>query len=588
MTRKKTVIHIWLLSFLSSVLLSIPFIVPHCGIVAIVAFVPLLAAEYLAKESKLRHFWIIYYISFLIWNIITTYWIYLATLPGAIAAVTLNALQMSLVFALFRWMKRNTGGFLPYLFFIIIWLAWEHSYFNWSISWPWLVLGNSFSSSVSFVQWYEFTGTLGGSLWILLVNVLLFRVIIMACERKHIVASVSTLAAVIFLPVIVSVIMYSQYGKKLAGDERNEVAFSILQPNIDPYNDKFGGISQREQTIILLSLARSAVGDSLSVGVLQTGNSAANITGKVAGELPNNRIILAPETFFSPSGSFDTFLDEDAPLINSSFREVYSYMSSLNHSCHKSNYSIIVGAVTDKIYPRSDKTDSKGRAVQPTSTARSLGDGMRWYDRFNAAVFVGSDGKVDYYHKSKLVVLVETTPFTGVLQPLEKFAIDLGGAVGSFGTQKERSVFKAGSDSVRIGTAICYESVYGDFYRDYVLKGAQVMSIITNDGWWGNTAGYIQHLNYASLRAIETRRSIARCANTGISAFINERGDIISETKWWEPAYLNGRLPLNDRITVFVEYGDIIGRIAVFLSMLFILLGIVKHISKKYIIRGEY
>ena len=108
------------------------------------------------------------------------------------------------------------------------------------------------------------------------------------------------------------------------------------------------------------------------------------------------------------------------------------------------------------------------------------------------------------------------------------------------------------------------------------------------DGWWGDTPGYHQHLSYASLRAIETRRSIARSANTGISALINQRGEILEQTEWWKPAYINGSLNLNNRQTVFVKYGDITGRIAKFLFYLFVLMAISRFISKKYIVKEPF
>ena len=165
---------------------------------------------------------------------------------------------------------------------------------------------------------------------------------------------------------------------------------------------------------------------------------------------------------------------------------------------------------------------------------------------------------------------------------MKRLNIDLGGAMGDFAPQLRREVFVT-EDSVKIGTAICYESVYGDFYREYVLDGANVMSVITNDGWWGNTPGYRQHLSYSSLRAIETRRAIARSANTGISAFIDERGEIISSTGWWQQEKLLARLPLNDRQTVFVTYGDITGRVSVFLFYLFTVMAVVRRLSGKYI-----
>ena len=104
--------------------------------------------------------------------------------------------------------------------------------------------------------------------------------------------------------------------------------------------------------------------------------------------------------------------------------------------------------------------------------------------------------------------------------------------------------------------------------------GAEALVVITNDAWWGDTPGYSQHLRYSSLRAIETRRDIARSANTGISAFINQRGDIVSHTAWWEPAVLMGSVNLNDSETFFVRQGDIIGRMCAFFSIL-LLLGVV-------------
>ena len=82
---------------------------------------------------------------------------------------------------------------------------------------------------------------------------------------------------------------------------------------------------------------------------------------------------------------------------------------------------------------------------------------------------------------------------------------------------------------------ICYESVYGEYSTGYIKKGAQAIFIMTNDGWWDNTAGHRQHLYFASLRAIEARRAIARSANTGISAFVNQRGDILQPTRYDEP-----------------------------------------------------
>lgn len=577
---------LWLLVLCSSVLLSIPFLWPHLGLVSLFGFIPLLAAEQIAHQTRKKRFWIYYYSCFLLWNLATTYWIYKATLPGAVAAVILNALQMAVIFRLFRWMRTLSKGFLPYLFLIITWLAWEHVYFTWDVSWPWLVLGNAFATSLKTIQWYEFTGALGGSLWVLLVNTLIFRFIQHRLTGKKNYASAFSIIALISIPIIISHILFYTYKEvpyePSTGDGSRQ--FTVLQPNIDPYNDKFNGLSQREQNTILLKLADDALKNETVASMNK--NSSPNPVADGAGERKPAYFVIAPESFIS---RYPLVL-ENTPHTNATLNQLWQYVSDYNKMdslAPYNNLNLIVGAVTDYIYYDYHNADIQGNGLPPTETARYIKSEDLWYDRSNSAVFIDSKGGYEFYHKSKLVVLVENTPYKKLFKFMSRFTIDLGGAMGSYAPQSEREVFVT-PDWVKIGTAICYESVYGDYYREYVLKGAQVMCIITNDGWWGNTPGYHQHLSYASLRAIETRRSIARSANTGISAYINQRGEIISQTQWWKPAWLNGTLNLNDRLTVFVKQGDIIGRVAGFLFFLFVLMGIVRHISKKYITKEVF
>jgi apolipoprotein N-acyltransferase len=168
-----------------------------------------------------------------------------------------------------------------------------------------------------------------------------------------------------------------------------------------------------------------------------------------------------------------------------------------------------------------------------------------------------------------LVVGVEKMPFAKYLGFIGDFVINIGGTTNSLGSQDEPSNFIS-KDKTQVAPVICYESVFGEFVTRYVKKGAQLIFIITNDGWWKNTPGYHQHLSFARLRAIETRRSIARSANTGISCFINQRGDISQATEWWVPAAIKGTINANDKITFYVQYGDYIARIALFMSIVLI------------------
>jgi len=189
---------------------------------------------------------------------------------------------------------------------------------------------------------------------------------------------------------------------------------------------------------------------------------------------------------------------------------------------------------------------------------------------------------VQIYHKSRLVTGVEKIPYSEYLSFLNSLAVDLGGSTGTLGSQKDRTPFTSKKNNIKIAPVICYESLFGEFVSEYVKNGANLIFVITNDGWWGDTPGYKHHLTYSSLRAIETRRSIARYTNTVISCFINQRGDILQATKWWEKAVIKGQLNANDKITFYVAFGYYIGRISAFITVLLLLYRLSISFSRKY------
>jgi apolipoprotein N-acyltransferase len=166
---------------------------------------------------------------------------------------------------------------------------------------------------------------------------------------------------------------------------------------------------------------------------------------------------------------------------------------------------------------------------------------------------------------------VELMPFPYLLKPLESLALNLGGTMGSLGKQEERTVFFSHDKKVAIAPVICYESVYSDYVAQYVRNGANLIFILTNDGWWENTPGHKQHLAYAKLRAIETRREIARCANTGISCFITPYGEIEQATLYWEDAIITKNITPNNTQTLFVKFGDVISYASSLLAILLLI-----------------
>jgi apolipoprotein N-acyltransferase len=213
-----------------------------------------------------------------------------------------------------------------------------------------------------------------------------------------------------------------------------------------------------------------------------------------------------------------------------------------------------------------------------TASARKADWG--WYDAYNTALMLDSTQFYQEHHKSRLTPGVEIMPFHEALKFLDKYAIDLGGTVGTLGIDSAQTPFVA-SKNLKIAPIICYESVYGDYVSKYVLNGANLIFVITNDGWWGNTGGYRQHFLFSRLRAIETRRSVARSANTGISAFINQRGDVSQQTSYWVPAAIRQTINANDELTFYVKHGDYLARISVFFTALFFLFTLGMIIIKK-------
>ena len=542
---KKTRLTLWLLAMSSAILLSIPWLVPHTGIIALVGFVPLLCAEEIATGAGIKRFWIWHYSTFVVWNALTTFWVCNATVGGGIFAVLANALQMSLVFGLFRLSRRHLGGSVPYIFLAVTWIAWERWYLTSAqISWPWLVLGNAFAQSTSSVQWYSITGTLGGSLWVWAANLSIYGML--ACvasgrwhewlHRTRVSAAVGTVL-VLAGPLLASSIMYGSYREQSEG----KVDVLIGQPNFDPYQ-KFTSMTQSQQNDVLLDLYSNAI---------QPADSNAEI------------LFLAPETFTG-----GVVLDHMQESI--SIRAFEHFLQGYPNS------TMLFGASTYEIF---------NTRSAPSLLATPYGDG--WICSHNSAMTVNAAGSLELYHKSKLVVGTELTPYPKVFVPLDDWLCRTFKVPGPMMArcigQDEVSLLHMNNhgEVVPLGCAVCYESVYGEYCTEYVRKGARAMTVITNDAWWGDTPGYRQHLSYSRLRAIELRRDIARCGNTGISCFIDQKGDILSCTDWWQPATLRGSVNLNSRKSFFAEHGDMVGRVCTLAFLLLLALVVVRLFMQK-------
>jgi apolipoprotein N-acyltransferase len=525
------------LSLLSGGLLSISW--PETGGLSpliLVALVPLLYVEHFIANNRDRyksiHFFNYSYLTFFVWNVLTTWWIYYATAGGMAMAIFFNSLFMAVVALLFHVTKRKLGTVPGYLALVVYWLSFEYIHMNWDITWPWLTLGNAFASVPQLIQWYEFTGTFGGSIWILTLNILfftLFRKLVLLSQPLNLaLRNITALLVLIVVPMAWSLYRYNTYEEKV-----NPVDVVVVQPNVDPYNEKFD-LPPSEQLKGMNNLALKLIDEKTDY-------------------------VVFPETAL-PQGIWENDLED-----NYSVEAIKHFIEPFP----KLKY--VTGLVSKRSY---------GLGEAASETARPFPGGQEYYDVYNTAMQIDNSGEIQLYHKSKLVPGVEKMPFPSVLGFLENLAIDMGGMTGSHGIDKERKVFSCPTDGIKIAPVICYESVYGEYIGGYVKNGADLIFIITNDGWWNDTPGYRQHLQYARLKAVSQRRSIARSANTGISCFINQRGDIIQPTKWWEPAVIRETINANDEMTFYASFGDYPARISLLLAGLLLLWTISKSLNK--------
>ena len=497
---------------ISVVLLSLGWL-GLSGLSLLVALIPLLIISEHYTDSS-RDFWRMCgwgAMTFLLWQAATVWWVWNATPIGPVASAIVGSFWNLIPLMVYHYASKRAPRALAYTLFVALWIATEHIYNSAEVmTFPWLLLGHGFSNATWAVQWYEYTGLFGGTLWVLSSNVAIYETL----RTRTKVAKVRA-ALIALVPMLISIAIYFCYTPS-----GREAIISVVQPNVPCYE------AERE--------ARG------------TRNNVETVKGLLSEVPATASFALLPESALSYIDGIGS-IDEQYVAM---YGPVFEAMFGENMGSTK----LITGASTIKNYGKSPATE----------TAREYRGG-NYYDYFNSALLVDAEGEVEQiYHKGRLVIGVEAVPMRRLFKPFE---VDLGGISGQLGWGTEHLVFE--NEGVKIGPSICYEGIYGDYFAGFARRGAEVMALISNDGWWGNTPGHRRLFDFARLRAIETRRSIARSANTGISGFISPRGDVVGKRlEWDERGVLTANVELRDSLTVYTRYGDWIARIASYVAIL--------------------
>jgi apolipoprotein N-acyltransferase len=445
-------------------------------------------------------------------------------------------------FSVFKNLKIKRFPNLYLLAFPFIWVTFEYLQTLTEVTFPWLLAGNAFTTTLEKIQYVDYTGVYGVSFWVCVLSILVFylfktlknssdTIFIELRKRKNIVLLVAIVILYI-LPNIYTKISSSE--NKFTNNSDEKISVGVIQPNINAWY-KWGA----NQKVLI--------------------NDYSSMIKEVASKKRDIKMIVLPETaipFY---------------LLYSSYDDLFKIFKN---ACDSSNTTVLTGTPDIIIYENLSKAkvDSKKFSVSG-----------EYYDTYNTAVLIekGKEkSQYQKYNKIKLVTGSERMPYQEKL-PFLKNLIKWGVGISSYQLGKDTTIFSL-DNKYKFNTAICFESVFPGFFSDFINKGAQFSVIITNDAWWGKFFGTYQHNQYAVLRAIENRRWIIRCANTGISCIIDPYGNINSETQINEKALFTGEIGIRNDKTFYTLYGDVFSLFCLCIGMIFYLYGFIsKSLLKK-------
>jgi apolipoprotein N-acyltransferase len=525
-----------LLAVLTGVLLGVAYPPFPLGVFAYVGFVPLffLLERLDGIGRSVRYL----YLTFFIMCAISLYWVggfthlkdqYLMMAGGLL--LVWQPVYFTFAMLVFVFVKKQFGAKAGVLSFPFIWVTFEWLYALSQASFPWLTLGNTQTYYLQLIQFIEITGVYGLSFWILVLNVIAYFIVagIMAKGMSKTAAWQAALFAIVF----VMPLGYTLVRPDVTAPEKDAkpVTIGIIQPNIDPW-DKWEGSStfagRWKQTLHYLDLIGRQKKDSVDISIL-------------------------PETAILIDLPSNSALADDARKI----------LDSLN-------IGVVSGYIGMHIYTP---------GTEPRASSVFRGTNVH-YDAYNSVLYLQPHWSIiQTYNKMRLVPFAERIPFAdevpSLIDPLR-----WGVGISNWGIGKDSTVFRDVRSNVKFLAMVCYESIYPEYVSSYVKKGAEFLIFITNDSWWGNTSGARQHNRYAVLRAVENRRWVARCANGGISSFIDPDGVMYDQTPMYTEASIHHRIETRTDLTFYAQHGDWLGRLCAVVSALWFLAALMQFILR--------
>lgn len=494
------------------------------------------------------------YLSIFVWNAISLYWVGgwesndLFLKIGGVATVLLHPVFFLIPISIFWLVYNRVGLNYSMISFPFIWTGYEFFDNKWQLSFPWLELGNTETYNLNRIQYIDITGVHGTSFIVCLIAVIILFLFLKISLRKWSVKSKPALVCYLVLLVLIAFPNFYSYSflSKSVGNEKyfrtsdssKIIKSAVIQPNVDPHKKW------------------TASADSLIDSYIIKLNEAKKIN---------------PDLYVLHETTVPYYFFEDYNMHNT--------IKFINF-VEQTGKSLLIGIPHTEYFSDSNQAPKTSKINKVTK---------RKYFSFNSAVLIEPHKqRAEYtiHKKVKLVPFSEYVPYSEYL-PFLKSLINWGVGISSWNPGNELQLFtlQKNNSSHKFATLICFESVFSDYVSNSVNRGAEFLVIITNDGWFGNSFGPYQHEQYAVLRAIENRKWVIRCAQTGISCYIDPLGNIYDETKLNEEKIISKEILANDEQTFYSQQGDVVGRVSFYVSCFAVIILLISYPYNKIVKR---
>jgi apolipoprotein N-acyltransferase len=411
------------------------------------------------------------------------------------------------------------------------WIAYEYLYSITDFRFPWLSIGNSAAYFNSYIQILDVVGISGLGVLILLTNISLLKTYL-AYKNK---TKTFKINLIVFIVLILLPISYGTYKIATYKEPNKTIKVGLIQPNLNPWN-KWEAGNTENQLNLYFNLSDYAV------------NKKAQV-------------------LFYPETALPVYL-LDGRNIN--------IVNKIKKYCDTNNVVLFTGMPHIIYYFGKNNIPKDAKLFEGVEAG---------YQSYNSVIrFIPNNNSADFYGKMMLVPFGEKVPLVEYI-PLLGDLIKWEVGISSWNTGKDTVVFNTPikinnkPDSVKIASVICIESIYSQFVSSFVKKGAELIAIVTNDSWYGNSSGPYQHQAISLLRAVENRRYVVRAANGGISCIINPLGVTVKKTKMFTKDTITGDVGINNYLTFYTKNPFIVSGISLILFIFVFVINILRKIK---------